>query len=167
MTPRELAAHKSAYKKLTVMPSFRPMKKGRLPKPFHKIGSARLKASSLLRVSSDHQVFFCWRTGETIADASFYGYLLCDLPNDTLGVVFEFHWHPSHNGIHCKLPCRTPLDYTNRLLVGAPELALSGSTRLDPREDADRQELILLFCKACGFRLVANDDPDQPELWNC
>jgi hypothetical protein len=166
MTPRELADHKSAPKKLTALPSFQPLRKGKLPKPFHKMGGARLHATKLIRISLDHHILFCWRTGEMLSDASFYGYLICDLPNEALGIVFEFHWHPSHKGIHCKVPCGTELNYANRLLVGAPELALSGSTRLDPRDETDRRELIHLFCSACGITLAAEDDPDQLDLWN-
>jgi hypothetical protein len=166
MTPKELAAHKAVRKTLTAIPEFGPMKKGKLPKPFNKIGGSRLQCSKLIPVSDDHQAFFMWKNGETLADTSFFGYLMCKLPADSLGPVFEFHWHPSHKGIHCKLPCRTELDYTNRLLVKAPELALSGSTTLDPRNDLDRQKLITLFCDACGITLNSAPDTPQLGLWN-
>ena len=91
VTPRELAAHKAAAKKLTEVPTFQPMKRGKLPKPFSKMGGSRMHATKLIRVSVDHQVLFLWRDGETLADASFYGYLMYDLAQDALGVIFEFH----------------------------------------------------------------------------
>jgi hypothetical protein len=166
VTPRELAAHKAAVKKLTETPTFHPMKRGKLPKPFNKMGGTRMHATKLIRVSTDHQLLFLWRDGETHADRSFYGYLLCDLGQDALGVVLEFHWHPSHKGIHCKVPCETELNYTNRLLVSAPELALSGSLMLDPRDESDRQQLVSRFCEVCGVTLAAKENPVQPDLWN-
>jgi hypothetical protein len=48
-----------------------------------------MPATKLIRVSVDHQVLFLWRDGETLADASFYGYLMCDLAQDALGVIFD------------------------------------------------------------------------------
>ncbi len=50
-----------------------------------------MHATKSIRVSVDHQVLFLWRDGETLADASFYGYLMCDLAQDAFGVIFEFH----------------------------------------------------------------------------
>ena len=166
MEPRELAAHKAAPKVLTVTPSFTPLKKGKLPKPFNKTGGARFQSTGMLKLSDDHSALFIWRSGEILADASFYGYLTCNLPRGALGIILEFHWHPSHKGIHCKVPCKTDLDYTDRFLVKAPELALSGSTSLDPRLDLDRQKLIALFCKACGVTLDPDADKSQLNLWN-
>lgn len=73
-----------------------------------------MHATKQIRVSTYHQVLFWWRDGETLADRSFYGYLMCDLAQDALGIVFEFHWHPSHKGIHCKVPCETtPIDFSS------------------------------------------------------
>lgn len=166
MEPRELAAHKAARKVLATMPDFSPLKKGKLPKPFNKTGGSRFQSSGLLGLSDDHSALFVWRNGETRADASFYGYLTCGLPRGGLGIVLEFHWHPSHKAIHCKVPCKTDLDYTDRFLVRAPELALSGSTDLDPRSDLDRQKLIALFCKACGITLDSEAEMPQMSLWN-
>jgi hypothetical protein len=164
--PRELKEHKDAAKKLTELPAFQPMKRGKLPKPFNKLGGGRMHSTKQIRVSTHHQVLFWWRDGETLADRSFYGYLMCDLAQDALGIVFEFHWHPSHKGIHCKVPCETELNYTNRFLVGAPELGLSGSRLLDPRNENDRQQLMIRFCDACGLTLAAKEDQVQPDLWN-
>ncbi|WP_081712930.1 hypothetical protein [Burkholderia sp. AU4i] len=167
MKSRDLAAHKAARKALSELPNFSPMKRGKLPKPFAKMGGSRLFTTKLVPVSRDHHVLFYWKTGEILTDTAFYGYLMCVLANGALSVLFEFHWHPSHKGIHCKLPCGTDLDYTNRLLVRAPELALSGDTTLDPREEADRQRLIAIFCSACGISLgTADSTSPQLDLWN-
>lgn len=158
--------HKATSKVLTAMPDFLPLKKGKLPKPFHKMGGLRCQSSGMIKLSDDHSALFIWRNGETLADASFFGYLTCNLAQGALCIILEFHWHPSHKGIHCKIPCRTDLDYTDRFLVRAPELALSGSTSLDPRVDLDRQKLIVLFCEACGVTLDPDADKSQLNLWN-
>ncbi|MCM2493284.1 hypothetical protein ACVCIH_17795 [Burkholderia glumae] len=167
MKARDLTAHKNAHKVLTESPAFFPMKRGKLPKPFAKMGGGRLFCTKLVTVSSDHQVLFCWRTGEVLTDTAFYGYLICPLANGALSILLEFHWHPSHKGIHCKVPCGTDLDYTSRLLVQAPELRLKGDASLDPREEADRSKLIALFCSACGISLGPADHTSrQMDLWN-
>ena len=49
------------------------------------------------------------------------------------------------------VPCDTSYDYRQRLLPGAPELALSGIGGLDPRREDDRAKLIVRFCKALGI----------------
>jgi hypothetical protein len=166
MTPRELAAHKAARKVLTATPDFRQMKKGKLPKPFNKTGGSRYQCTGLLDVSVDHSVLFIWKNGETLADTAFFAYLTCGLPGGALGIILEFHWHPSHKGIHCKIPCRTDLDYANRFLVMAPELSLAPGAAPDPRLEMDRQKLIAIFCKACGVTLDAGAEKPQLDLWN-
>ncbi|WOD19494.1 hypothetical protein [Paraburkholderia kirstenboschensis] len=100
MKPRELAAHKAARKVLGGAPAFGPLKKGKLPKPFNQMGGARFQSTGLLKLSDDHSALFISRDGETLADASFFGYLTCGLSRGALGIILEFHWHPSHKGIH-------------------------------------------------------------------
>ena len=160
MTPRDLANHKAAAKRLKETPAFKPLKRGKLPKPFHRLGGARLFATDLIEVSSTHVAVFIWRDGEILTDRAFFGYLFCRLPADALYPLFEFHWHPSHKGLHAKLPCRTESDYTNRQLPGAPELALTTYGKLDPRVEVDRLRLISAFCDACGITLG-----DADSLW--
>lgn len=161
MKRRDLADHKTAPKRLRNMPTFRQMKRGKLPKPFHRMGGARYSATDLIPVSETHSVLFIWGNGDILTDTRFYGYLLCGLPNGSLSPLLEFHWHPSHKGVHIKVPCETSLDYTDRLLPGAPELALKSSRIFDPRLSDDRKRLISVFCQAAGIALGQAGD-----LWN-
>jgi hypothetical protein len=139
-------------------PSFKQLKKNKLPRPFARMGGSRIQSSGLVKVSDEHTVLFIWRDGEIRTDAAFYAYLLCSLREGDFSVLLEFHFHPSHKGCHCKTPCRTTADYTNRLLPGAPELNLSSPAGLDPRSEADRLKLIHCFCKACGIGLAPEHD---------
>lgn len=106
-------------------------------------------------VSDTHVAVFIWRDGEILTDRAFFGHLLCKLHTGALYPLFEFHWHPSHKGLHAKLP------YTGRQLPGAPELALKTDGKLDPRSEGDRFRLIAAFCDACGIVLG-----DEDLLWN-
>lgn len=158
MTPKELALHKAAYKQLQCVPVYKPLKRNKLPKPLHKMGSLRIQATDLLAVSDTHRVVMMWRDGETRQDSAFLAWMFCILESQDLYPLFEFHFHPSHKGVHCKLPCKTQSDYTSRQLPGAPELGLVTLEGLDPRIDIDRQKLTLQFCKACGITLVSEKD---------
>lgn len=157
MTPRDLRSHKQALKILDKVPVFKPLKKGSLPAPFNRYKSKRVQSTSMLDVGENYSVVFMWRDGPTLTDRSFYGYLFLKLPTGSLSPVFEFHWHPSHKGLHCKVPCRTSQDFTDRTLPGAPELAITTSHKLDPNSDTDRQRLISAFCIACGIKLPTMD----------
>jgi hypothetical protein len=161
VTPRELARHKSAIKRLIDIPTFKQMKRGKWPKPFHRMGNVRLFATEPIAVSETHVAVFIWRDGAVLSDTAFFAHLFCRLSNNALYPLFEFHWHPSHKGIHAKLPCQTESDYTNRQLPGAPELALNTDRQFDPRAEADRLRLIAEFCDACGIVLG-----DAYTLWN-
>lgn len=161
MEPRDLANHKASPKRLQDAPSFKLLKRGKLPKPFHKTGGPRTFATDVIEVSTEHVVVFIWRDGEILTDRAFFGHLLCKLPTGALYPLFEFHWHSSHKGLHAKLPCRTQYDYTNRLLPGAPELALKTPAALDPRNEVDRLRLIATFCDASGIVLG-----EANSLWN-
>src|SRR4051812_2409389 len=107
MTPRDLKAHKDARKRLTAVPIFKPQKRNKLPRPFKSIGGPRIQSTGMIDVSDDHVVLMYWRDGQILTDRSFYGHLYCRLQNGNISPVFEFHWHPSHKGIHCKVPCKT------------------------------------------------------------
>lgn len=85
-------------------------------------------------------------------------WLFCVLENQSLYPLFELHFHPSHKGVHCKLPCNTENDYTDRQLPKVPELELMTAKELDPRIDAHRQQLIVQFCEACGIALASKED---------
>ena len=161
MTPKELATHKAAVKRLVGLPSFKSIKRGKLPKPLHKLGGPRLQATELLEVSDSHRAVFFLRDGELRTDCAFLAYLFCVLSDGGLYPLFEMHFHPSHKGVHAKLPCNTELNFASRLLPGAPELALSGGNTLDPRVDEDRRFLIGRFCDACGVAMGK-----EGGLWN-
>ena len=161
MTPKELAIHKAAPKRLSELPSFKSVKRGKFPKPLHEMGGPRLQATDLVEVSETHRVVFIWRYGELRTDSAFLAYLFYELEDGGLYPLFEMHCHPSHKGVHAKLPCNTESNFTSRVLPGAPELALSGRDDIDPRIDADRQVLIASFCKACGIGIGAKGG-----LWN-
>lgn len=166
MSPFDLREHKKFVKQLPEIPSFKVLlrRQNKLPKPFKNIGGPRIHATSLIDVSDTHVVFFYWRSGELLSDRSFYGYLLCKNNRSELIPIFEFHWHPSHKGLHCKLPCKTTLDYTGRLLPQAPELNLKTRSALDPQKEADRLKLVAIFCDACGVGLP-DQDPLSGQLW--
>lgn len=164
MTPRDLKAHKTVPKRLTEIPTFKPQKRNKLPKPLKGLGGPKVESTGMLEVSVDHVALMCWRNGPILTDRTFFGYLFCRLANGSLSPLFEFHWHPSHKGIHCKTPCRTSNDYTDRLLPGAPELALKTKADLDPKNPVDRLKLVIEFCRSCGISLPDNDTNSQ-SLW--
>jgi hypothetical protein len=165
MTPRELMAHKTAPKHLRETPTFKPQKRNKLPKPFQNLGGPRIESTGMLDVSVDHVALMFWRDGPILTDRAFYAHLFCRLANGDLSPIFEFHWHPSHKGLHCKTPCRTTNNYTNRNLPGAPELALKSKRQLDPKLDTDRLQLVMDFCRSCGISLPDNDSASKP-LWS-
>ena len=159
MSPRELALHKAAPKQLMGTPDFKRLTRGKLPKPFHKMGSPRLLSTSLIEVSAEHRAVFMWRDGETRQDAAFMAWLFFAKGEQVLHPLFELHFHPSHKGVHCKTPCRSDMNYGNRQLPGAWELNLTTNEGLDPRSDTHRKQLILQFCEACGITVTQEEDP--------
>jgi hypothetical protein len=164
MSPSELKAHKLAPKQLKEVPKFSPQKRNKLQKPLKGIGGPRILSTGLLNVSDEHTAFMFCKDGQIITDRAFYGYLFCRLASGELSPIFEFHWHPSHKGFHCKMPCRTNLDYTGRLLPGAPELNLKSDLQLDPKIPIDRQKLVIEFCRLCNIKLPDNDS-NSMRLW--
>lgn len=165
MHPKELAAHKCAPKLLAAAPRFRKLARNALPKPFNRIGRQGSQSTDLLAVSDDHRVLFMWHDGPERTDRSFYAYLLSVSRNGDLYPLFEFHYHPAHKGLHCKVPCQTGANYRNRLLPGAPELNLKPAREFDPASEHDRAALIKVFCNAVGIETMFEDDR-QAKLWN-
>lgn len=164
MNPRDLRDHKRAAKVLTALPVFKAIKRNTLPKPFDQLGRrSHAFAAGPIPVSTNHSLVFLYRSGEIFTDTSFYGYFACSLADGSFSLLMEFHWHPSHKGLHCKTPCRSKENYSGRLLAHAPELKLSPDCTLDPRDDRQRLELIRLFCKACNVTMNFNQ-ADQLSL---
>lgn len=162
MTPKELLRHKHTDKKLLTMPEFRSIKQtSKLPKPFDRIKGRRMYTSGEINVGTNYRVFMFWRDGEELTDSLFMAWLTQTTLADSLYPLFEFHYHPSHKGVHAKLPCKTVLDYTDRQLPQAPELQLQTLLNVDPRTPEGRSKLVHQFCNSCGIRM--NDDGD---LWN-
>lgn len=165
MHPKDLAAHKCSRKLLAKAPRFRKLVRNSLPKPFNRLGRQGSQTTDLLAVSDDHRVLFMWHDGPERTDRSFYGYLLSVASNGDMFPLFEFHYHPTHKGLHCKMPCETSANYRNRLLPGAPELNLKPARDFDPAFEQDRVTLIKVFCKAVGIETMFEDDR-QAKLWN-
>lgn len=165
MEPKELQNHKRHPKAISEYPAFYPLsrKNNKLPKPLDRLGRRKdAHGSGIIRVSDSHVAFFLYREGEILTDRAFYGYLFCELQDETLYTLYEFHWHPSHKGIHCKLPCRTSTDYAGRLLVQAPELQITKTSALDPSRDSDRKLLVEMFCEKCGIALELTTQDEAP-----
>lgn len=167
MTPNDLKKHKLALKQLVTKPSFNPLKRGKkaLPSPLSKLGGARVHSTELLNLSSDYSAFMYWIDGPIKSDRKFFGHLFTRLASGKLSPIFEFHWHPSHKGFHCKMPCKTDLNYTSRFLVGAPELQLTTDASLDPKNPSDLLELVFIFCSVCGI-ILPNNDPNSLSIWS-
>lgn len=153
MTPHELKLQKLAPKRLPVIPQFKPLKKGRLPKPFARMGGARISSTDLIEVSPAHEVIFLWKDGQILTDRSFYAWLFKKIAGDGRYPLVEMHWHPSHKGLHIKTPCNSVSDYTDRQLPGAMELSVGSRQVYDPQRDADRASLICTFCAIAGIEL--------------
>lgn len=167
MKKSELAKHKKYPKRLDDVPIFKSIKSQKLPPPLHKIKSSRVFSTQLLGVSDKHLAVFYWKDGELLTDTSFYGVLFLKQPPTNIYPLLEYHWHPSHKGHHVKTPCRSPLDYTNRLLPTAIELTLDADVSLDPRTQDGRTKLIVEFCNACGITLTKKDESNaQAPLWS-
>lgn len=159
-----LKEHKKAAKLLEKVPMFRPVRRGRLQRPFHRLGGPSVLVSGVIPVAPDYVVLLFYKDGNILTDTHFYGYLLYRAAPNDLYPLFEFHWHPGHKGFHCKTPCQDERDFTNRTLPGVVELSMK-TQQLDPRTDAHRTELIRIFCSACGIRL-GWESVNQGELWN-
>lgn len=164
MTPSELKMHKMAIKQLKEIPVFKPLKRNKLPRPFKTLGGPRIESTGMIEVSDTHVVFMYWRDGQIFTDRSFFAFLFCKLANGSISPLFEFHWHPNHKGFHCKTPCDTVENYTDRVLRIAPELSINTDYALDPKKLDDRLKLVVKFCNACGITLPDKDN-DTQRLW--
>lgn len=163
----DIKKHKFAPKRLAGMPKFGPMKKAKLPGYLGKMKSKRLHSTNLIDVSDNHAIVFYWRDGEVLSDTAFFAALFNKLQDGNVYPLFEFHWHPSHKGFHCKTPCGSPLDYTNRSLPKAVELGMTTKAHLDPRNASHRVELVHVVCRACNIALGPCDqDGLQGDIWN-
>jgi hypothetical protein len=151
MDEKTLRAHKHRPKRLVAAPTFKPLKRGRLPKPLHQIGGQRFFSTELLTVGDGYQSCFLWRNGALLADTAFYGWLF-EVRANGLYPLATLHYHPSHKPVHLLTPCRQERDFTNRQLPGAIEFNLSHG-RLDPRLESDRLRLVKTFCERCGISL--------------
>ena len=160
MTPSELKWHREVLKRLEELPAFHSGKRSiKLPRPFHKsMRGPRYHATGEVVVSPNHRAFFFWRDGPLRTDSAFFAWLMLKLPNDELYPLIEMHYHPSHKGLHVKLPCETSTDYTSRMLPNAPELNLNLPTDTDPRQESGRLKLIDRFCEICGIQLGRGGD---------
>lgn len=153
MHAKELRRQRLEPKRLATIPQFKQItKNGSYPAPFNRLRNKRVYATGFVDVSSDHQIFMLWRDGDLLFDRVFYAHLYRKVSGGGRYPLFEFHWHPSHKGFHCKVPCRTSQDYTNRHLPQAPELNLK-TTRLDPKIGTELHKLVAVFCKRCGIEL--------------
>jgi hypothetical protein len=164
MTPEELKSHYQATKRLAKFPSFHATKsrQHRLPAPFHKsMKGPRIHASGEIPLSDVHVAFFFWRDGNVFTDAAFFAWLMHKQPNQHLYPLLEYHYHPSHKGLHVKLPCKTSTDYTDRMLPNAPELNVHLPANTDPRKPEGRHILIHRFCEICGIQMGEGFD-----LWH-
>lgn len=157
MKPQELYLQKLHHKRLPGSPIFKPLKKGKLPKPFAKMGGLRISATDLIDVSPTHRVLFLWKDGQILTDRSFFAWLFEKVGDNSLYPLVEMHWHPSHKGLHVKTPCNSELDYTDRQLPGAIELGVRSGSLYDPQRDADRIQLIEKFCSIAGIQLGPED----------
>ena len=73
---------------------------------------------------------FVWRDGELKTDSAFLVWLFCKLDEEPLYSLFEMHFHPSHKGLHAKLPCKPDVNDGGRQLVKAPRLTLRSNVEL-------------------------------------
>jgi len=152
MQKQQLGSLKNQAKHLTAV-QFRTFKRGGLPRPLDKVGGKRYLAAGPEKVADDLLVIFLVRNGETLERRAFYAYLFQNDPSGGLLPLANLHYHPSHKGIHIVLNCQTDRDYLDRLLPGAPELALDTPPGLNPANDTDRLQLVNIFCSRCGITM--------------
>ena len=152
MRKLELDSLKNQTKRLSAL-QFRTLKRGGLPRPLDKIGGKRYLVAGPEQVAENLVVIFLVRDGETLERRAFYAHLFQTDPSGGLLPLAILHYHPSHKGIHIVLNCQTDRDYLNRLLPGAPELALNTPPGLNPANDTDRLRLVDIFCGRCGIAL--------------
>ena len=169
MNRQDLRSIKNIYKEINSRSvSFSRLRKNTLPRPFKRMGGSRVESTGLLEVSKSLYVLFIWKTGDILTDTAFYGYLMRKEGDEILN-LFEFHWHPSHKGYHCHVPCDAKNHDTNRMIPkDAPELDLINKNNpvpnLDPRDENDRLKLINFFCEKVNLRVINTDETAQFEI---
>lgn len=122
------------------------------PKPLNRFRGT-CYVSELLSVAEHQVVLFVYKRAAIAEDCKFYAYWGFRLTTGEYEPLLEWHYHPSHKGIHCKVPCETTLVYTSRQLVNAPELSVCFGKQPDIRTEWGVQEMIGLFCKKLNIRL--------------
>lgn len=156
MEPQRLRAAQRAPKVIRQV-TFRPLKRGKLPRPFDKTGGPRLSYAGPLALGAGYSALFLVRSGATRERRAFYGYLLQDQPGADWVPLAALHYHPSHKGLHLVVNCGDLPDFTGRLLPGAPELALRTARAYDPDDAQGRLQLIQVFCDRLNIRLAPDD----------
>ena len=165
MEPQELSRLKKSQKIIRSAPIFQKGKCSKhYPKPLNAFSNTFL-VSELIPVANDQFVVFAYRRNNEIEDCKFYGYWGTMHSENLFSPIMELHYHPSHKGIHIRVPCRTNKDYTGRSLVQAPELNIVPNQAPDIRTDQGIRQLICIFCKTAGIELLDTCDPDQPDLF--
>lgn len=135
---------------------FRSLRRGKLPRPFDKLGGPRLTSSGLIEVAAGLSVLFLVRDGDAPERRAFFGHLMQHSAGGLVPLVI-MHYHPSHKGIHLLANCEVARDFTERLLPGAPELALRTPGGIDLASEQGRLRLVNEFCVRCGIRIAPDD----------
>lgn len=151
MEQKLLKKHKLASKRLLHVPAYKPLRRGRLPRPLEKMGGGRMFATDLLSVGESYRLCFAWRDGVLLADTAFFAWLF-EAGNEGLYPLAILHYHPSHKPVHMLTPCRDGRDFLNRQLPGVIEFKIA-KERFDPRQDTDRQRMAAIFCERCGIAM--------------
>lgn len=151
MNQKLLKKHKSADKRLASPPTFKSLRRGRLPKPLDKFGGGRIASSDLISVGDSYHVCFAWRDGQILSDTAFFAWLFFGAPGKLFPLAI-LHHHPSHKPTHLLTPCRDDRDFTNRALPGVIEFNIADK-KFDPRRPDDRDHLVHEFCVRCGITL--------------
>lgn len=155
MRKQELGSLKHQAKRLTAI-QFRPLKRGGLPRPLDKMGGKRLLVAGPAQVADNLLVIFLVRDGDTLERRAFFAHLFQDgLPSGGCSRSRFCIIIPATKGyVSCiMLNCQTDRDYLDRLLPGAPELALDTPQGLNPANATDRLQLVSIFCRCCGITL--------------
>lgn len=122
--------------------------------------------SDVLDVATNQVVCFAYKQSSSLVDSKFYAYWGLRNSKNELIPLMNFHYHPSHKGIHARFACKTTELFTSRYLVVAPELNLHKKHQPDIRTQEGINELICLFCKSAGIELPKENFPNQLSLFS-
>ena len=109
--------------------------------------------SELLSVAPNQVVLFAYKRAALLEDCKFWAYWGFLLATGEFQPMAEWHYHPSHKGIHCKVPCGTDKDYTSRMLAQAPELSVCPQKMPDVRTSAGIDQLIGIVCEKLSIHM--------------